>query len=126
MKIENLTVKMLRSGPPGSYANDSLDINVSLEDGENWHEIEREIRIQAEKQIKDHWEFIEAEKKSARDKARAKEKEEMAIQLKARGEWLDSLGDTEDKNVCTELCPRHRDNIWCWPCANCPFDGIPF
>jgi hypothetical protein len=126
MIIESLTVKMLRSGPHGSYANDAVEIHVSLEDGENWHEIEREIRIQAEKQIKEHWEFIEAEKKAARDKAIAKEKEEMVIQLKARGEWLDSLGDTEDKNVCIDLCPKHCDDPRNWPCDNCPFDFNPY
>ena len=54
MKIESITVEVLRQGE--AYTNDKLSVRVAIEDGEDWRSVEAVVRDEAVKSIEGHWE----------------------------------------------------------------------
>lgn len=54
MRIESLMVRVLRQGE--QYTNDQTELRVAIEEGDDWEEIERRLRIRAVALIKEHWE----------------------------------------------------------------------
>jgi hypothetical protein len=103
MKIEILTVKLLRSGL--RYSNDSTELVVVLEEGDDWKEIEPKLRLEAVELIEAHWKRraeLELEETRRRRELELKERNERAARMRAEGE-----------SPC-DACDHYHD------CKDCP------
>lgn len=67
MKVETLTVSVLRSVE--QFSNDKIELQVHLDDGEEWTVIEPELRHRAESLINQHWEQKKINEEAARELA---------------------------------------------------------
>lgn len=116
MRIESITVKLLRSGE--SYTNDSTEIRVALEDGDDWIAIERALRWEAVNLIEEHWrERREAEEAAELKRAAARAAHEAGI-IAQRDKYLEDV--EAEKRDCSK-CPAFAEEL-CGPCPN----DIPF
>ena len=107
MRIESLTVKCLRSGR--QYSNDTTEIRVVLEGGDDWTEIEPRLRDQAVGLIDEHWRRVED-----------KEREKRAQEQLRRNEWVKQFMAEHPGDSPCPACDWEE-------CAGCPRnDGIPF
>jgi hypothetical protein len=119
MKVETLTVKLLRSGE--RYNNDSTEIRVSLEDGDDWTSIERELRQKAEALIEAHWEQKKAAELAAHRAEQKVNDRNIAALKKARDEYLEAL--PEHVTLICLNCPVNQTNtIPGAACTGCPHD----
>lgn len=113
MRIESVTVKLLRSGR--QYSNDTIELRAQLEEGEDWQAVENELRHEGAAAIRRHWREVEQKE---REEEHAEEMRQTAIRdANARAR----LADPEQaRRPCLCCSPRR------WPhgCDGCPAEEI--
>ena len=66
MKIESVRVKVHRNHR--RFTNDETELVVSVEEGDDWEEIEPILRMKASKLIEEHWREIDELEESTEQK----------------------------------------------------------
>jgi hypothetical protein len=92
VKVETLRIKVLRS-EPNTYANDEIEISVTLDDGDDWKELEPALRNEAVALIEKHW--VEKRAREAAEEAAAREAHFKQREA-ARNEWLGEEWESND------------------------------
>jgi hypothetical protein len=111
MRIETMTVKLLRSAGEGRFANDTTELRVSLDEDDDWEAIELELRKRASANIARYWsELLQAEE-DERQRSLQKRRD-------LRDEYLASLPEGAE-NQCDE-CPEENGYQMC---DGCEFNG---
>jgi hypothetical protein len=113
VRIESVTVKLLRSGR--QYSNDTIELRAQLDEGEDWQAVENELRHEGAAAIRRHWREVEARE---REEERAEEMARVARRDELTKAWL---GNREKGgHPCPPYCsPRY------WPhgCDSCPAES---
>lgn len=113
MRIESVTVKLLRSGR--EFSNDTIELRVGLEEGEDWEAVENQLRHDGAAAIRRHWrEVVQRE----REEEHAEEMRQTAIRdASARAR----LADPEQAaRPCLYCTPRR----WPYGCDGCPAEEM--